>query len=257
MEIKEKLLAFYKEAYFFELDRKDKINSNLNLPITVLVLVVGVLSYYLNNLPNLGYNFSSVVFCLSILILIVNTCVSFYFLYRCFTGYSYDYIDPTKKIFEYVNDIRTYNKQVDKVNTMDVDYELTELFIDQYCRCATINSQNNKRKTGYLRSTSFAILSSVLTLAISAFPFFVLKYQFASEIQKIEITNLEEIIMADNKDKPEPKPQTQGNPNPATLTPKSVPPKPVKPEIVISVRESEERKQRVITEEKPKPKPKE
>jgi len=259
MEIEEKLLNLFKESYYFELDRKDKINANLNFPITILVLVVGVLSYYLNNLPNLNHDFTSVIFYISVFALIVNICFCFYFLYRCFTGYGYDYVSPTTEIDRYVNDIHKYNSQVDEKGKMNVDHELTALLIEQYCRCATTNSQNNIRKTGYLRSTSVSLLCAVIIVAISTFPFFILKYQLSSEVQKVEITNLKDIAMPENNNKPEQKPQGQGTPNPAPTKPPSpsTPSKPVRPQPQ-SVQESAERKQpKIITEEKPKPKPKE
>jgi len=252
MQIREKLLEHYKESYYFELDRKDKISSNLNLPITILVLVAGVLSYYLNNLPNLDFSLKSAFLCFLLFSLFVSICFSFYYLYRCLTNYTYGYVSSTEEIDKYINQIHEYNTQVDENRKIDTEDEFVDFLIEQYSKCASMNSQNNKRKTGYLRSTSVSLLIAVIIMTVSAFPFFILKYNSSSQVQKVEITNLKEITMAENKDKPDPKPQGQDKPNPTP--PKPEPPKPVRPQIQ-TVQESLEKKPpQVITEEKPKPK---
>jgi len=254
MEIIEKLLNHYKESYYFEIDRRDKINSNLNLPITIFVLVVGTLSYYLNNLPSLDYAFMSVFFYISISTLTIITSFSFYYIYRCLTGYTYDYISSTIEIDKYVNDLREYDSQKDENSKLNIDYELTTLLVEQYCQCASTYSQNNKIKSGYFHSASVSLLFAVIILAVSAIPFFVLKYQSPTQVQKAETTNLKEVNMSENKDKPNPKPPGQSTPNP--LPPKPEPTKPAKPKIQ-SIKESDEKKlPKVITEEKPKLKPK-
>jgi len=252
MELIEKLLNHYKETYYFEIDRRDKINSNLNIPITIFILVVGTLSYYLNNLPNLDYDFMSVFFLISIFALTINTSFSFYYIYRCLTGYTYDYVSSTIEIDKYINDLGEYDSQRDENSKLNIDYELTTLLVEQYCQCASTYSQNNKIKSGYFHSASASLLYAVIILAVSAFPFFVLKYQSPNQVQKVEITNFKEVNMSENKDKPDQKPQGQSTPNP--VPPKPEPPKPAKPKIQ-SIKESDEKKlPKVITEEKPKPK---
>lgn len=47
----EQLFAFYEKLYFQELERREKLSARLNVPLAILVAVIGFLSFMLNSAP--------------------------------------------------------------------------------------------------------------------------------------------------------------------------------------------------------------
>lgn len=256
MDINEKLFNHYKEAYHFELGRKDQITSNLNLPLTVLTLVGALLAYYLENLPSGIPNYLTYLIIVLIVASILCMCSSIYFLYRCLFGYTYGYVSNTQMIAEHVKALRIYNEFVAEDKRLDIDKELEALLSEQYSICATENWYNNKRKLGYLGSATKSLLFTVIALAITSVPFVVLKFvpEVSNKPRQSEAQNLMESDMSKKQEQPQATPQDssrlqQERPEfkqqDSTQSKPAVPPqamkKPAKPGIVW-LKESQEKK---------------
>ncbi len=209
MGINEKLFNHYKEAYLFELGRKDQITSNLNLPLTVLTLVGALLAYYLENLSSGSPNYLTYIIIVLIVASIAGMCSSVYFLYRCLFGYTYGYVSNTQMIAEHVKALHMYNEYVADDKRVDIDKELEAILSEQYSICATENWYNNKRKLGYLGSATKSLLFTVIALAITSVPFVVLKFapKVSETARPSEAQNLMESDMSKKLDQPQATPQ--------------------------------------------------
>ena len=186
MKIENKLLEHYKDSYFYELDRKDKINAYLNLPLVIFTLLIAFVSFLLNSLPEFLLNVSSIVFYLLFLLLIISMICAFYFFIRSFYNYSYYYVSTPSEIDNYFNKLVKYNEKVKEVKKVNLEEKYSALMKKQYSKYATINTKNNDRKSKYLYKTSTTLILSLILAFFTCFPYFYIKYSVKE--QNIVIT---------------------------------------------------------------------
>ncbi len=190
-----------KEAYYFELERKDRINSNVNIHITIITIVIGAIAFFLNNLPDPQINIILImIFYLSLLLSSVFTLIVFYIIFKTITGYKYEFIASTETFENYINDVNAYNKQVSKNEKIDINTKFENLLFKQFCKCATRNQINNDKKSGYLNSLSRKLSITVILIFFTSIPFFILNFTPENKIQNIRIINFEDSEMLDKKD---------------------------------------------------------
>lgn len=210
MEFTEKLLDFYKELYYFELDRKDKINSYLSFPLAILVLIIGVVSYFLNNLPSFNINsILSNLFHLFLICLSVNILCSLYYFIKSIYGYGYGYIATATEIDSYIKKLEEYNKEAPTKQRENIETAFEELLLKQYSEYSSINSKNNDTKSRCLHNTSKSLVIALIFIILSSVPFFILKYNLFKEKKEIKITTSKggSIMSEENKKKTTPKPE--------------------------------------------------
>lgn len=195
MQLDDKLLEQFKESYYFELNRKDKINGYLNFPLALFTLLVGLIAYFLNNLPEIVLNFSSISFYLFFFILVSIVIIAFSFFIRSFYNYSYYYISIPSEFDDYFKKLGEYNKSVNNAKKIDLDNKHQILMSKQYSEYATVNTITNDRKSRFLHKTSGALILSVIFMLLTCIPYFYIKYNTERQIiVTTKIENLEEIF---------------------------------------------------------------
>lgn len=120
---------FYKEQYYKEIERRNGLYNSLNIPLTIITALFGLISYMLFN-----YNFNSPIL-LNILFLSsisVNVYISIRIVENFFSTFKYktlkifphgDFLDIEKKNVEVqVNEFNTGKKRSEKVN-IDNEHE--------------------------------------------------------------------------------------------------------------------------------------
>ncbi len=191
-----KILSFYENCYYFEINRKDTLNSRLNFSIAILTLLIGAVAFYLTNISKLHLELSviSIAFWLFLLCLAITIAFSLYYLYKSIFGFEYGYMPSLNKID---STIKTINSGVDK--------QFTSFLLDRYSKATTLNRENNKRKSGYFILTLRSLFVAIIFLICTTIPFFILKIQNGSTIYKIEVMNLKGAIIMQDEEKKEKK----------------------------------------------------
>ncbi len=204
MEFNKELFGFFKNCYHHEIERKDKINSYLSFPLAIITLIIGITSYFLNDLPGLKNDFLCISFYLLFFCLLICIIFSFYYFIRSFFRYPYDYISYSLDIHQYIEDLKVYNSNVEDVKKVYIENEFHDFLMEQYIVFSTNNAKNNEKKTYHMQRTFISIVFALIFLISTAIPFYVLKYNYPQNIQKVEIINLEEskaMSNSENKDK--------------------------------------------------------
>jgi len=98
----------FKDMYYFELDRKEKLNAKVNLPITIIMLICGAIVYFTRSINMFGIDLISIFFWILYAGLLISTIITVYYICRSFYDYPYEYI-PTASDFEKdINNLQEY-----------------------------------------------------------------------------------------------------------------------------------------------------
>lgn len=222
-----KIQSLFKELYYFEIEQKEKINAQLGIPLTVLVLLIGVIAYYFKKLSIfLNFDVLSLSFLFLLGVTIIFVIADIYFLFRVFFGYKYNYLPSSSNLDDYVESLKTYYKDAyfSKLGQDEIDRQIDEdvdSFLSRcYKKCLDGNIYNNARKSKYLYKSCFSLVFIVVFIILSSIPYSIKHYSYPN-IQKIEIVNFKEVVrMYNNEDKDKREKDA-----------KSPPPKPKEPEI--------------------------
>jgi cytochrome b subunit of formate dehydrogenase len=156
---------FYKSLYDRELNRRKDLDSAVNLPITILTILVAANSYLIGKETGIHQKcliiFSNIILAL----LLVSFLISIFYLIRSynnlFKGFGYRNLGLTKEIRNFeVNEIQKYNAQVDekeKLNFETIIIEKLAHYTDDHIVF------NDKRSLDLHRAKTFIIVTLVLT----------------------------------------------------------------------------------------------
>lgn len=211
----ENYLEFLKERYYFEHDRKEKLNSKVNNPMTIIILVLGVVSYYIQNLSYTSIQIVDILFFVFMGITMVGVISTGVYLKKSFYGYDYSYMPKAYEMENYISVINKYYKEPyffdfkkEEIKRL-LDQDMYELYKKKYSECVDQNIKSNTKKNDYLLKTSSLLTATLLFLFFSSIIFYVKSHNI-KDIQKVEIINInfEEQLMSDKEKKiPPPKPE--------------------------------------------------
>lgn len=182
----------FKELYWKELDRKDKINSNLSLPAGIITVIAGVDAYYIQHFPSHRCELWNISFVVLSILLAISIAFAVYYFFRAYhLGHAYGYIPTPNEIARYASDLKNYYMSIKEPNVDEVvENDLRIFLASKYSEYGTINTQNNDEKSKYLHRTNVAISISLIVLLLSLFPFYMINH-LTSQTQKIEMVNKE------------------------------------------------------------------
>lgn len=163
-------LELYKNMYYYELDMKEKINSRINIPISINTVLVGGLGYFINDvrkLPNrtwVGFYFILLsIFAISVVATTVYVFIAYY-------GYAYKYITPSMirefdvELKKYYDDnYEEYFKQDGISKNELVNKSFQEKLIDKYVEASEWNLNLNGRKLMCFRMIGWTTLLSMIS----------------------------------------------------------------------------------------------
>lgn len=180
----------FKDMYWKELDRKDRINSNLTLPAGILTVLAGVGAYYIQHFPSPQWELWTISFVVLSLFLCITIVFAVYYFSRAYhLGSAYGYIPTPKEIAQYILDLKNYYASIKEPNIDElVEDDLRIFLVSKYSEFGTMNTQNNDEKSKYLHRSNVMISISLVILFFSLFPFYMV-YHSDSKMQKSEIVN--------------------------------------------------------------------
>lgn len=206
--------ALHKESYFFEIERKDKLNSSLSFPVGVIALLGGAVSV-MSKAVSLPPSDAQKI--LIVLLVLAGIClvVSCYYLVRTYWGHPYKYMPYPGELLEYRNNLYTFylaSGQAMQLADSTSDRELSDYIASEYAADATFNAKSNNAKSATLFKAN-AFIIAVLALVVSAIPAY-LYHQLTSSppIHRVELTNKEIVMTTEPEQQPAKQPERQAPP---------------------------------------------
>jgi hypothetical protein len=186
----DKIETFLKEAYNSEIDRMYRLDAAVNFPGGVLVVLVGLGTYFAQNLPdrNLGTIWWVLVGCLTAFMF--SIVLSVVLLAWSYWRQPYAYLSEAKEFLDYFEALKSHPDNVgsnDKDLQESLECDLHTSLCSRYAESATFNRRTNMRRSKLLFwADGLIILALGLALSTGVIHFF-------SPVQKktqfVEITN--------------------------------------------------------------------
>ncbi|MCB0482717.1 MAG: hypothetical protein KDC83_14910 [Flavobacteriales bacterium] len=191
---------FYKEVYFFEHQRKTSIQNAHSIPIGIITVLIGAISFFVNDLINKPIDFGWLLglFYLLLFAAIWFIGKAFFLLFKTYTGNKYQYIPN-------LDSLHTYEQQIDahyKKNITDANIKYFNNLKSALTEAATFNADENRARSSRLFDVNKALFRATIILGISAIPFFSAKLRQvdSAPVHQVKIINLDsnqnKIIMA-------------------------------------------------------------
>lgn len=156
---------FYRSIYDRELSRRMDLDKSINIPITILTLIIGLNSIYTDK--DFFECFFQKIEMVQIMIIIigVSILISAFFLIKSynnlFKGFAYRNLALTKEIREFeTKQIPSYNAQVSEEDKLNFETELVNRLITVTDNHTTFN---DRRSLDLYRAKTFLIVSLILT----------------------------------------------------------------------------------------------
>jgi len=185
------MYQFFKDAYEFEHQRKDALNARLSLIFTALIVIIGAVTYFINDLNFTPINILKIMFFISLAITLILIALALYFLYKCLFSFKYRYVSRPNKIMDYITDLKIYNEKSGK--SIDINKKVEILLNLQHSDSASKNRANNKIKNGYFIRALMAIFAASIFVGLSAIPYYIIKVGEPEEIVYVKVKNFSEI----------------------------------------------------------------
>ncbi len=168
------VFEFYKELYFFELDRRDRLNSAVALPVAVLTLIVGAIVYYLDNFPA-SDTLAGIIFLVLLGAVMASTSLAIFHLIRGRYNYEYYHLPRTSDIDEYRFDLKKCYEEAGEGISGEFEEAFLDFLIGEFVLAGHVNAGNNKTKSGELHKSINFIIGALVSLVLRAFPFYLIR----------------------------------------------------------------------------------
>ena len=184
-------LEFYKEKYYKEFERRNRLEDSLNFPFGIVSALSAIWFYYISNFQFGidGYNrilFISLMSASIVLILIsiVNLLNSYHTLSK---RYQWGYLPDADTVEKYSKDLEEWHTK----NSSSVDEakkEFEDYLITKFNEASSLDSYQNKRKSAYLHWGKTFLYYSVSALLLASISYAYKSYEKKEKVNtKIEM----------------------------------------------------------------------
>jgi heme/copper-type cytochrome/quinol oxidase subunit 4 len=186
------IFEFYKELYFHEIDRKERLDSSVSIPITIITAIIAVMYFLISNFDyTLGISLS-ISFIITIVITLIFLIISIYQLLILYnnlsSGYKYSYFPFVSDLNKYQNELRDYYSDLGEDKAKG-DSEFNEYLKDNIIKHIDYNIIRNDSRSLTLYKTKKYLLFALLFLFLTLIPFGINYFQKPEKPQKIELVN--------------------------------------------------------------------
>ncbi len=170
MEHKNPLFDLYEKLYFNEIDMREKLNARLQTPLALIVSLVGVLAFMLQNYERETWSLSSnasLIFATFLITSSVVLATSIVLFVRSWYGNTYSFLPSAQETEEYREKLMVTYAPYENGAAMAETY-LNQYICRYYIECSSANTRCNDQRSIYLHKTNSALIVTVL-LALIAF----------------------------------------------------------------------------------------
>jgi len=168
---KEQLFQLYKQLYFDEIERREKIESRLQLPFAIMVVVFGILTYMLQHVCNYDSNLASYLFWVFFGISCCFFVLSILFFARSWLGYKYRLLPTPESTEKYREECAELYRKYENCDDL-VENAIYQYLFNAYVEYSSWNMANNDTKMLNLERSGKALFVSFLFCILMLGPFF-------------------------------------------------------------------------------------
>lgn len=157
-------LDICEKAYYYEIDRMDKLNSRITIPIGILTVFGG---FVINGLAKF-FSFPDTqwvgVYKALALVSMCVLAVAVYLAIRAYHGYNYGHITSFAEIDEYYRQLIEHKKAQGKNEAdanSEADNDINKYYIEKLKECRDLNFDLNSKKLKYQLLLGLCIVSLI------------------------------------------------------------------------------------------------
>lgn len=165
------LFKLYERLYFHELERRERLSARLNVPLAVLVAVIGFLAFMLQSAPRDFNSWLALAFWLLFCSAAISCAAGMWFFRRAWFGH-------TDKLLPTANETETYRQELIKLyepydsGPKLVEAAMKRYLYDYYMRFSSENTINNDARSYNLYRATSSITVAVLLAFVAFIPFY-------------------------------------------------------------------------------------
>lgn len=155
---------FYKELHNRELKRRKEIEDGVNIPVALITLIIGLITYFLKDEKILMQTFLVKIL---LILIIISLLISSLYIAKSynnlFKGFEYENLPLPNKLLDFEIEIQNYNIESSEDEKMDFENYLRENFADMAAFNKLINDQ---RSVNLHLSKKYIFISILLSLIL-------------------------------------------------------------------------------------------
>ena len=168
---KDQLFLLYEKLYFNELDRREKLSSRLNIPLAILVAIIGFMSFMLKNAPRDIETIWHTVFWIFFIATCIAIVVGAWFFKSSWFGHTDKLLPTANETENYRETLIELYEEYEEKDAL-VETVLKEYLYNYYKQFSSENTTNNDARAYHLYRATYAITVAVLFAFISFIPYF-------------------------------------------------------------------------------------
>ncbi|KAF2518013.1 hypothetical protein [Flavobacterium foetidum] len=157
-------IEFYKELHNRELTRRKEVEDGVNIPIGLITLLIGLISYFTKDESVFLKNYYVKAL---IILMIIFLLISSFYIARAynglFKGFEYENLPLSKKLLDYENEVEDYNKDAEESEKINFEDYLKNNFAEMAEHNKIINDE---RSVNLHLSKKYIFLSVTLSLVL-------------------------------------------------------------------------------------------
>ena len=200
------VFQLYEKLYFHEIESREKLNSRLQTPITLIVSFVGVLAFLLQNYGHRGFSTAAIVFSVLIISSSVALTVATVFFIRSWYNNTYSFLPAAQLTENYRQSLIKLYEPYENGAQLASDY-FSDYVMEYYIRNSSANTECNDRRSIYFHKTNGALIvtAAVTFLAFLAFFFGGLDKANISKPTEVSVVSPVTLIGVNMPDQPKTK----------------------------------------------------
>ncbi|RFC34519.1 MAG: hypothetical protein DID91_2727702655 [Candidatus Nitrotoga sp. MKT] len=185
---KNPLFGLYEKLYFHEIEVREKLGGRLQTPMAIIVSLIGVLAYLLQNFDKDHISTFAALFIflltLSSLALVAAMC----FFVCSWYGHTYAFLPSAEETEKYRQLLQKTYKQYKNGNTLAETY-LNDYLCTKYIALATQNTQCNDKRSLNIHRTNGTLIVAVILVALTFTSF------ITGDLDKTKVSKPTEVVI--------------------------------------------------------------
>ena len=191
---KRELFQLYEKLYFHEIDAREKLNSRLQTPLTLIVSLIGALAFLVQNYAHRPDSVWAVFFVCFAGGAAFALMMATYFFVKSWHGTSYFFLPSA-------SETESYRKAlVEHYAPYETDGELSseafsDYVMDYYVKYSSKNTDANDVRSIYIHKTNAAIIATAAAAFLAFLVFYFGNFDKAKIIKPTEISVVRPVIV--------------------------------------------------------------
>jgi len=170
---KTELFALYERSYVHEVEVRDKINSRLQTPMTIIVALIGVIAFLMQNYEIESFKMAAdhVMFLFFLSVSAIALVLAVYYFIRSWWNNPYWFLPAPVETANYRRELEETYAGYDNADEL-VDRYSGEYVEQKYIEYASWNAKVNDNRSAYLHRCNAVIVLAVVMLFVAFLIFY-------------------------------------------------------------------------------------